>query len=92
MIYRITRTIGSSLQLYFESFGPMTEAPAYSGVEVLTGVAAFNEINRPPRELCEPHFDIRRFTVMERGGHFPAMENPEGLIHEIPAFFRTLRA
>lgn len=92
MIYWVTNTISSSLRLYFESFGPMTGPPAYSGVDVPTGVAAFNEVNRPPRELCEPHFDIRRFTVMERGGHFPAMENPEGLVEEIRAFFRPLRA
>ncbi len=91
MIYWATNTIGSSLRLYFESFGPMTGPPAYSGVDVPTGVAAFNEINRPPRELCEAHFDIRRFTVMEHGGHFPAMENPDGLVEEIRAFFRPLR-
>jgi pimeloyl-ACP methyl ester carboxylesterase len=92
MIYWATNTIGSSLRLYFESFGPMTGPPAYSGVDVPTGVAAFNEVNRPPRELCEPHFDIRRFTVMERGGHFPAMECPDALIEEIRAFFRPLRS
>ena len=58
----------------------MSDTPAYAGVEVPTGVAAFKEINRPPRELCEPHFDIHRFTVMERGGHFPAMEVPHDLV------------
>ncbi|MAG30082.1 MAG: multidrug MFS transporter [Deltaproteobacteria bacterium] len=92
MIYWITNTIGSSLRLYFESFGPMNGPPAYSGIEVPTGVAAFNEVIRPPRELCEPHFDIRRFSVMERGGHFPAMENPTDLVDEIRAFFRPLRS
>lgn len=91
MIYWVTNTIGSSLRLYYESFGPLTGPPAYSGVRVPTGVAAFNEVNRPPRALCEPHFDLHRFTVMDRGGHFPAMENPEGLVEEIRAFFRPLR-
>ena len=61
------------------------------GKDVPVGVAAFNEVMRPPRELCEPHFDIRRFTVMERGGHFPAMEVPGDLVGEIRAFFRPLR-
>lgn len=91
MIYWVTNTISSSLRLYYETFGAMTGPPAYSGVQVPTGVAAFNEVNRPPRELCEPHFDLHRFTVMERGGHFPAMENPDGLVSEIRAFFRPLR-
>ena len=91
MIYWATKTIGSSMRLYFETFGPMTTPPAYSGVDVPTGVAAFNEVNRPPRELCEPHFNIHRFTVMEKGGHFPAMETPDALVQEIRAFFRPLR-
>ena len=91
MIYWVTRTIGSSLRLYYETFGPMTGPPAYAGVEVPTGVAAFKEVNRPPRELCEPHFNIQRFTVMERGGHFPAMEVPGDLVDEVRAFFRPLR-
>lgn len=92
MIYWVTNTIGSSMRMYFESFGPMTGPPAYGGVHVPTGVAAWNEVNRPPRELCEKHFDIRRFTIMDRGGHFPAMENPDALVHEIRSFFRPLRS
>ncbi len=90
-IYWVTNTIGSSVRLYFETFGSAPVPPVYSGVHVPTGVAAFNEVNRPPRELCEPHFDIQRFTVMERGGHFPAMENPADLVDEVRAFFRPLR-
>jgi pimeloyl-ACP methyl ester carboxylesterase len=90
-IYWVTNTIGSSVRLYFETFGSAPLPPVYSGVRVPTGVAAFNEVNRPPRELCEPHFDIQRFTVMERGGHFPAMENPADLVDEVRAFFRPLR-
>lgn len=90
-IYWVTDTIGSSVRLYYESFGTAPVPPVYPRVEVPTGVAAFNEVNRPPRELCEPYYDIRRFTVMDRGGHFPAMENPEGLVDEVRAFFRPLR-
>lgn len=90
-IYWVTQTIGSSMRMYFESFGPMTGPPAYGGVDVPTGVAAFKEVNRPPRALCEPHFDLHRYTVMERGGHFPAMEVPGDLVEEVRAFFRPLR-
>jgi pimeloyl-ACP methyl ester carboxylesterase len=35
--------------------------------------------------------DIRRWTVMPRGGHFAAMEQPEALAAELRAFFRPLR-
>jgi len=90
-IYWVTETIGSSLRLYYETFGSAPVPPVYPRIEVPTGVAVFNEANRPPRELAEPYFDLRRWTDMERGGHFPAMENPEGLVNEVREFFRPLR-
>jgi len=60
---------------------------------VPTGYAAFpREIRRPPRSVAERTFrDIRRWSVMERGGHFAAMEQPDALAREIRAFFRPLR-
>jgi microsomal epoxide hydrolase len=36
--------------------------------------------------------NIQRWTVMPRGGHFAAMEQPEALAAEIQAFFRPLRS
>lgn len=45
---------------------------------------------RPPRELAEHFFDIRRWTPMPRGGHFAALEEPELLAAEIREFFRPL--
>jgi pimeloyl-ACP methyl ester carboxylesterase len=35
--------------------------------------------------------DIRRWTVMSRGGHFAAMEQPEALANEVREFFKPLR-
>jgi microsomal epoxide hydrolase len=35
--------------------------------------------------------DIRRWSVMPRGGHFAAMEQPQALAEELRAFFRPLR-
>jgi pimeloyl-ACP methyl ester carboxylesterase len=47
----------------------------------------------PPREYAERNLkDIRRWTVLERGGHFVPMEFPELMAREIRAFFRPLRA
>jgi len=34
--------------------------------------------------------DIRRWSVMPKGGHFAAMEQPEALAYEVAAFFREL--
>jgi pimeloyl-ACP methyl ester carboxylesterase len=35
--------------------------------------------------------DIRRWTVMPKGGHFAAMERPEALADEVRAFYRPFR-
>jgi pimeloyl-ACP methyl ester carboxylesterase len=45
-----------------------------------------------PREWVERSYsDLRRFNRMPRGGHFPAMEEPEILAQDIRSFFRPLR-
>ena len=58
-----------------------------------TGYAEFpREILRPPRSLAQRTYtDIRRWSVMPKGGHFAAMEQPEALAHEIREHFRPLR-
>jgi pimeloyl-ACP methyl ester carboxylesterase len=45
-----------------------------------------------PREWAERSYsDLRRFTRMPRGGHVPAMEEPEFLTEDIRSFLRPLR-
>lgn len=47
----------------------------------------------PPREFAARHLkDIRRWSVLARGGHFAAMEFPGLLAPEIRAFFHDLKA
>ena len=60
---------------------------------VPTGYSEFpREMLRPPRSLAERTFtDIRRWSVMPRGGHFAAMEQPGALAQELREFFRPLR-
>jgi microsomal epoxide hydrolase len=67
--------------------------PEGATIDVPTGYAAFpKEILRPPRSLAaRVYTDIRRWTQMERGGHFAALEQPEALAREIREFFRPLR-
>jgi microsomal epoxide hydrolase len=68
--------------------------PEGKTVDVPTAYAAFpREILRPPRSLAAKTFsNIRQWTVMERGGHFAALEQPEALARDIIVFARTLRA
>jgi microsomal epoxide hydrolase len=60
---------------------------------VPTGYAEFpREIVKPPRSAAARLFsDIRRWSVMPKGGHFAALEQPELLANEVRAFFRELR-
>ena len=45
----------------------------------------------PPKEWIERAYDLRRHTVMPRGGHFAALEEPDLLVEDIREFFRPLR-
>jgi pimeloyl-ACP methyl ester carboxylesterase len=90
-IYWLTRSIGASMRMYYETFGTGGFIPTPARINVPTGVALFKDPNAPPRQLIEPWYDLRRFTTIDRGGHFPALENPTALVEEIRAFFRPLR-
>lgn len=85
-LYWFTGAIGSSFWPY--------HARAHRGwpfekVDVPTGYAEFpKEILRPPRSLAATTYtNVQRWTVMEKGGHFAALEQPHALAREITAFF-----
>lgn len=92
MLYWITGAIGSSFWPYYARFHGPWPIPE-DGVAVPTAYIEFpKEILRPPRSVAERLYtNIQRWTTMERGGHFAALEQPDALAHDIRAFFRTLR-
>ncbi len=92
-LYWFSGAIGSSFWPYYARLHGPWPVPE-GGVRVPTGYAEFpREILRPPRSVAEKVYtDIRRWTVMPRGGHFAAMEQPEALAREIVEFFRPLRS
>jgi len=91
-LYWFTGAIGSSFWPYYARMHGPWPVPD-GGISVPTGYAEFpHEILSPPRSLAaRTYTDIRRWTVMPRGGHFAAMEQPEALAAEVRAFFRPLR-
>jgi microsomal epoxide hydrolase len=91
-LYWFTGAIGSSFWPYYARLHAPWPIPD-SGVPVPMGYAQFpREILRPPRSVAQTMYkDIRRWSVMPRGGHFAAMEQPEALAREIVEFFRPLR-
>ncbi|HWV81643.1 MAG TPA: epoxide hydrolase [Hyphomicrobiaceae bacterium] len=91
-LYWFTGAIGSSFWPYYARMHRPWFLPLGETIGVATGYAAFpREILRPPRVLAaKTYTDIRRWTVMPKGGHFAALEQPEGLAREIHAFFSEL--
>ena len=89
-LYWFTNCIGASFWPYYARMhGPW---PIDGRIDVPTGYAEFpREILRPPRASAEHVFNIRRWTVMPKGGHFAALEQPRLLADDIRAFFRALR-
>jgi pimeloyl-ACP methyl ester carboxylesterase len=91
-LYWFTGAIGSSFWPYYARLHGPWPIPEGQTVDVPMGYAQFpKEILRPPSSLAEKTYtDIRRWTVMPRGGHFAALEQPEALAHEVREFFQSL--
>jgi pimeloyl-ACP methyl ester carboxylesterase len=93
-LYWFTGAIGSSFWPYYARMHRPWPIPDNGTIAVPTGYCEFpREMLRPPKSLAQRTFsDIRRWTVMPRGGHFAAMEQPKALAAEIFELFRPLRA
>ena len=77
-IYWATGTIGSSMRLYHESAHHPRPFAGTDRVRVPTSVLVLpRDLEQPPREWAERFYNVVRYTVAERGGHFPALEIPE---------------
>ena len=92
-LYWFTGAVGSSFWPYYARMHGPWPVPEGATIAVPTGYSGFpREILRPPRSLAERTYaDIRRWSVMARGGHFAALEQPDALAQEVRAFFRPLR-
>jgi pimeloyl-ACP methyl ester carboxylesterase len=88
-LYWFTGAIGSSFWPYYARIHGAWSVPAT--VSVPTAYASFpKEILRPPRKIAERMYtNIRRWTVMEKGGHFAALEQPAALARDVSDFFNS---
>jgi pimeloyl-ACP methyl ester carboxylesterase len=92
MIYWVTQTIGSSIRLYTPDSAP----PPGPGdlITVPTSVLAANEpkLPVPPQSwLRRAYPNLTRLAVLDKGGHFLALESPSRLVTEIRDAFRPYR-
>lgn len=88
-LYWSTNSIATSLRPYYEFAAGLTTR--VDRVSVPTAVALFPfDLARPPRSWAERTYDVVRYTVMPRGGHFAPHEEPALLAADITEFARSL--
>jgi pimeloyl-ACP methyl ester carboxylesterase len=89
-VYWATRTIGSSMRLYYETARSSTAA--WGRVEVPTGMAMSGADMFPtPRAWAERSYRVTRWTELPRGGHFLEWEAPDLVAADLREFLRDHR-
>jgi pimeloyl-ACP methyl ester carboxylesterase len=65
---------------------------SYIDVPTAFGVFAHQTVpeGEPPRSYLERVYNVRRWTVSPRGGHFAPVEEPAEVARDLTAFFRGL--
>ena len=89
MFYWLTSAGASSARLYWESFsrGSMADVTVPAGVSIFP-----KEIFKASKRWVETRFkDLRYYNVLETGGHFAALEQPQTFVGELRTCFRTMR-
>jgi pimeloyl-ACP methyl ester carboxylesterase len=94
-LYWVTQTITTSVRDYFDNrWSPEITIGPDDFVAVPTALTSFSRHfvheGVAPREWAQRLYDLRRFTEMPRGGHFPAAEEPDLLAGDVAAFFGEL--
>jgi pimeloyl-ACP methyl ester carboxylesterase len=92
-LYWFTGAIGSSFWPYYARMHEPWPIPDEAKITVPTGYAEFPSENvQPPPSVAGRVFaDIRRWSVMKKGGHFAALQAPRALSEDVLAFFSDLR-
>ena len=89
MMYWLPATGASSARLYWESFG----RGEYNPVQVPSGASIFPKeiFKSSERWVRSRYVNLQYFNVLETGGHFAALEQPELFVAEVRAAFRAIR-
>jgi pimeloyl-ACP methyl ester carboxylesterase len=86
-VYWFTQTIGSSVRLYKEAFADAELPKKAPKHDVPHAILLPPADNPAPRAWGERNlWNIVRWTELSEGGHFPALEIPETMAHDIRAF------
>ncbi|KOX32514.1 epoxide hydrolase [Saccharothrix sp. NRRL B-16348] len=87
-LYWLTGTAASAAQIYYEEISAKGWADA-ERTTVPTGVLV-SDHDKTIRPWAERDHNVVRWTELDRGGHFLAMEQPELLVTDVRDFFSGL--
>jgi pimeloyl-ACP methyl ester carboxylesterase len=95
-LYWATNTIGSSLLPYWAGRHlPVTDLSEGAPSSVPTAISIFGgeriPFPKPPREMAARYFNLIRWAEHDRGGHFPAVAEPDLLVDVLRATFRSTK-
>jgi pimeloyl-ACP methyl ester carboxylesterase len=100
-IYWVTGTANSAGRLYYEARHPVRAGAAgrrqggpaaVRRVEVPSACVSWpKDVGFTPRKWNDVQYNLKRFTIMPRGGHFGAFEEPQLYTEDVREFFRDLR-
>jgi pimeloyl-ACP methyl ester carboxylesterase len=90
-LYWITQSITSSMRDYWDNRWHPVD-PTYVSTPTAFGVFAHQTVpeGELPRPYLERLYNIQRWTVFPRGGHFAPTEEPAAVAADLSAFFRGL--
>jgi len=88
-LYWVTQTITSSMRDYWDNHRYPVDRK-YVGTPTAFSVFAHQTVpeGEPPRSYLERVYNIQRWTVFPRGGHFASVEEPAAVAGDMTAFFR----
>ena len=93
-IYWTTGSITTSMRDYYDNRWTKVELGPDDHISTPTGYGVFTrhfvDEGEPPQEWAARLYNIQRWTVMPRGGHFAPAEEPELVAQDIAAFFAAL--
>jgi pimeloyl-ACP methyl ester carboxylesterase len=94
-LYWLTNTATSSARLYWEGAREQASQPAPDGPNPTpAGFSVFpREAIRASRRWLERRYaNVLYYAQHEHGGHFAALEQPQALVDDVRATFRTVRS
>ncbi|MER7731875.1 epoxide hydrolase family protein [Streptomyces erythrochromogenes] len=100
-LYWLTGTAASAAQIYYEEISAGTWGEEENADDAPGAAAAGGRGTVPTAVLLSTHdvtvrrwaerdHDVVRWTELERGGHFLAMEEPQALVDDVRGFFGSL--